>query len=59
VIGMSQLLDLSFIIGITIFEAHRGNSVDGTVPDRQSDHVDPSPNARRTLVAEFRTTQSG
>ncbi len=56
---MNQLLDLNFIIGITIIEAHRGSPVDGTVPDRQTDHVGASPTARRPLVAEFRTTQSG
>jgi hypothetical protein len=59
VIAMNQLLDLNFIIGITIIEAHRGSPVDGTVPDRQTDHVGASPTARRPLVAEFRTTQSG
>ena len=53
---MNQLLDLSFIIGITIIEAHRGSPVDGTVPDRQTDQVGASPRAHRSLVAEFRTT---
>jgi len=52
---MNQLLDLNFIIGITIIEAHRGGSVDGTVPDRETDHVGTSPGALRSLVAEFRT----
>jgi len=56
VIAMNQLLDLSFIIGITIIEAHRGGSVDGTVPDRQTDHIGASPSAHRSMVAEFRTT---
>jgi hypothetical protein len=56
VIAMNQLHDLSFIIGITIIEAHRRSSVDGTVPDRETDRVGTSPSARRSLVAEFRTT---
>ncbi len=51
-----ELLDLSFIIGITIVEAHRGSSVDGTVLDRENDHVGTSPRAHRSLVAEFRIT---
>jgi hypothetical protein len=56
VIAMNQLLDLNFIIGITIIEAHRRSSVDGTVSGRQADQDGTSPSAHRPLVAEFRTT---
>jgi hypothetical protein len=53
---MNQLIDLSLIIGITIIEAHRRSSVDGTVSGRQADQDGTSPSAHRPLVAEFRTT---